>query len=84
MSPESQTWAQNKASAILAALVCSEDPLKPSIALLCKLGSIAVHVDEYLSDDGREIDWSVLQSLIDDPEVKQWTRDMGVYLPRKR
>lgn len=50
---------------------------RPSIALLCKLGSIAVHVDEAL-------DWTVTRMLLADPEVKQWIADMGALLPRKR
>jgi hypothetical protein len=57
---------------------------RPSIALLCKLGSIAVHVDEALSTEGHQLDWTVTRMLLADPEVKQWIADMGALLPRKR
>ena len=58
--------------------------IEPSLTLLCKLGSIAVHVDEALSDDSHSFDWTVIHELIDDPEVKQWVSDMGALLPKKR
>lgn len=60
------------------------DPLKPSRTLLCKLGSIVVHYDESVSAKGHFFDVEVLRSLLADPEVKQWIKDMGVYLPVKR
>lgn len=64
--------------------VVKRDPLKPSHSLLCKLGSIAVHAEEAISPKGHSLDVSVLRSLLADPEVKQWIKDMGVYLPVKR
>jgi hypothetical protein len=60
------------------------DPLDPSINLLCKLGSIAVHVEESLSKKGHALDVIAVKSLLDDAEVKQWIKDMGVYMPLKR
>jgi hypothetical protein len=57
---------------------------KPSLTLLCKLGSIAVQIDEALSDDNHQYDWTVIHMLLDDPEVKQWITDMGPLLPKKR
>jgi hypothetical protein len=56
----------------------------PPLTLLCKLGSLAVHVDEALSDDSHAYDWTVIHELIGDPEVKQWIADMGGFLPKKR
>jgi hypothetical protein len=56
----------------------------PPLTLLCKLGSLAVHVDEALSDDSHLYDWTVIHMLLDDPEVKQWIIDMGPLLPKKR
>lgn len=56
----------------------------PPLSLLCKLGSIAVHVDEALSDDGHQYDWTAIHMLLDDPEVKQWIVAMGPLLPKKR
>lgn len=62
------------------------DTLKPSPALLCKLGSIAVHVDEMLSADGHAFDRVALQALMDDPDVKEWlaAMDKMAMVPRKR
>ena len=62
----------------------TNDPLKPSLALLSKLGSIAVHVDEMLGADGHAFDRAALQTLLDDKEVKAWIKAMGVYMPAKR
>ena len=56
----------------------------PSLSLLCKLGSIAVHVDEALSAEGHPFDWAATRGLIEDPEVKQWIADMGAMLPQIR
>jgi hypothetical protein len=55
----------------------SSDPLKPGITLLVKLGSIAVHVEEILSPKGHEFDRYALQTLLDDPEVKEWIGQMN-------
>ncbi len=60
------------------------DPMKPNLALLVKLGSIAVHCDEMLSSDGHAFDRLALQSLLDDEDVKSWIALMGVFLPLKR
>lgn len=60
------------------------DPHKPSLSLLVKLGSIAVHADEMLSPTGHDFDRLALRSLLTDPEVVAWTEQMGEFLPRKR
>lgn len=60
------------------------DPLKPSVALLSKLGSIAVHTQEMLSMKGHGFDRVAILGLLDDPEVKEWVKAMGVYMPVKR
>ena len=61
-------------------------PLTPSVALLCKLGSIIVHIDEGFSKDGHLFDMVALQTLITDPEVRAWLTQMDsmAMLPRKR
>lgn len=59
------------------------DPVKPSLALLSKIGSIVVHADETLSSDGRRLDKDVVLRLINDPEVQEWIKRMGAYLPHK-
>jgi|HubBroStandDraft_2_1064218.scaffolds.fasta_scaffold294252_1 hypothetical protein len=52
--------------------------------LLIKLGSIAVHTEELLSPDGREADRLTILSLLSDPDVQAWIKEMGVLLPLKR
>jgi len=63
---------------------CGQMNIHPNLATLCKLGAIAVHVDELLSVDGRELDKQVLQLLLADPDVKAWIKAMGALLPVKR
>ena len=60
------------------------EALKPSMALLCKLGSIAVHAEELLSEKGHYLDRHALQTLLNDWQVKTWIKEMGVYMPVKR
>jgi len=62
------------------------DPFKPSPALLCKLGSVVVHVEEMRSPDGHAFDTIALDGLLKDPEVVQWLARMNAMamLPRKR
>lgn len=62
------------------------DPLKPGAALLCKLGSITVHVEEALQPRGHPVDWIAVKSVISDPEVVTWLAAMGSqgFLPVKR
>lgn len=52
------------------------DPLKPSMTLLCKLASVAVHADEMLSPNGHQFDHAALKSAMNDAEVVQWIKDM--------
>lgn len=61
-----------------------ESGLTPKLSLLVKLGSIAVHAEEMISPTGHHFDRAALQTLLDDAEVKQWIKDMGVYMPVKR
>ena len=60
--------------------------LTPSISLLSKLGSIAVHVEEIAGGGGHKFDADAIASLMKDPEVEQWMvgmRSMAL-LPVKR
>lgn len=59
---------------------------KASMQLLMKLGSIAVHAQEMLSDDGHAFDRVALKQLLDDVEVKDWIAEMTkmALLPVKR
>lgn len=60
--------------------------LKPPASLLCKLGSIAVHVEEMLSNDGHEFDKVAVEALLKDYEVVEWLGGMTdlAMLPLKR
>lgn len=55
-----------------------------TITLLAKLGSIAVHADEFFSAGGHDWDRVAILSLLQDPEVVEWISAMGVVLPAKR
>lgn len=62
------------------------DVFAPPVALLCKLGSIAVHVDEAAGKGGHEFDWVAIRSLLADREVQEWLAGMDAkgLLPKKR
>lgn len=62
------------------------NPLEPDVALLCKLGSIVVHVDEYLGPHGQAFDFDAIRGLLADPKIKEWLElmdDMAL-LPKQR
>lgn len=61
-------------------------PSLPSMRLLVKLGSIAVHADEMLGPKGHEVDKAALCSLLNDEEVQAWLKAMNqlALLPVKR
>ena len=54
----------------------ASDALKPGPALLCKLGSIIVHIREGSGSDGHHFDWVALGQLLADPEVQEWFEQM--------
>ncbi len=62
------------------------DPLTPSASLLSKLGSIVVHAEELLSSSGHHFDRDALLTVVADPEVKEWLRQMDAMamIPKKR
>jgi len=62
------------------------DPLKPTPGILCKLGSIAVHVAELLSADGHAFDRNALDVLMKNEDVLEWLVGMDRLglLPKKR
>jgi len=62
------------------------DPLKPDIQLLSKLGSIAVHLDEYSSKNGVAEDIQAAISIFNDRQVQEWIEGMNklTLLPIKR
>lgn len=60
--------------------------LQPSVGLLVKLGSIAVHADEFTSSDGHEFDLHTMKQLLTDPDVVAWigAGTKAAMLPLKR
>jgi hypothetical protein len=60
--------------------------MRPANSVLCKLGSIAIHAQEMLGPRGHEFDKAALESLLADPEVGAWLREMDAQalIPRKR
>ncbi len=60
-------------------------PMKPNQGLLMKLGSIIVHLEEYIETD-IHTDLKAAQSLISDAEVVTWLKEMTAkgLLPVKR
>ena len=52
-------------------------PLKPSPALLSKLGSIVIHAEEIVDPiKGHHFDLVALKSVLNDPEVVEWLSEM--------
>ena len=62
------------------------DPLNPSAALLCKLGSLIVHAEEFISEGGHPYDLQVFLDGLRDSEVVEWLNQMSkmAMLPVKR
>ena len=62
------------------------DPLKPSMAVLCKIGSALVHLDEARGVGGHVFDMQTFKTLMNDPEVREWLGGMGALalIPLKR
>jgi hypothetical protein len=66
--------------------------LKPPLTVLCKLGSLAVHVEEAreMAQAGNRhalvFDWGAIQSILNDAEVREWlaSMDRDGFLPLKR
>jgi len=62
------------------------DLAAPPLSLLVKLGSIAVHAEEFFSPKSHECDKVALEVLLRDKEVQQWIKKMtkAAILPLKR
>lgn len=58
----------------------------PTMSLLCKIGSILVHVEEATEPGGHPFDAYAIRSLMSDPEIVEWLAEMrdGAFLPVKR
>jgi hypothetical protein len=57
-----------------------------TVSLACKLGSILVHVDEFLGPKGHQFDRVALETLMQDPEVEAWLTEMddAALIPKRR
>lgn len=62
------------------------DPLNPSTALLVKIGSLIVHMEEAASPSGHSFDRQAAENLRQDPSVVEWFKGMTSLglLPVKR
>jgi len=62
------------------------NPLKPSVSVLSKLGSLAVHCEEMLSAKGHMFDRHAIAGILLDGELKEWLvqMDQRALLPVKR
>lgn len=62
------------------------DTFNPPVALLAKLASIVVHIDEGAGAGGHQYDWVALRSLLADPEVQAWIESMSAkgLAPKRR
>ena len=60
--------------------------LEPSISILSKLGSIAIHAEEMISPNVHEFDLIEMKKLLNDPEIQQWLKEMDemALIPKKR
>lgn len=56
--------------------VAVSDPLNPSPALLAKLGSVLIHIEEFMRPGGHDYDGIVLTQLLEDEEVLEWRSQM--------
>lgn len=52
------------------------DPLKPNAGLLCKLASLIVHANEFMSPGGHHVDKTALDGLRADADVQAWLKAM--------
>ena len=46
------------------------------ITLVAKLGSLVVHVQEYLSRNSNPVDRSAIETIINDPEINAWVKEL--------
>lgn len=60
--------------------------LRPEPNVLVKLGSLMVHADEMLGENGHELDAAAIRGLLADPELVAWREQMNelAFLPVMR
>ena len=52
------------------------DVRQPTVSLLCKLGSIVLHVEEGISPRGHTADLEAAKAMLGDPEIVAWMAAM--------
>jgi hypothetical protein len=62
------------------------DPFQIKASLAAMVGSILVHVEEGLSDDGHQFDWGAVKALLAQPDVRAWVDSLEkiALVPKKR
>lgn len=62
------------------------DPMRPSPSLLIKIGSAMIHAEELIETKMKHaaFDIPAFETVSKDPEVVEWKKAMGAFLPRKR
>lgn len=62
------------------------DPLNPSLALLAKLGSLVVHIEEYMSPTGHDFDRQAILTGLQDDDLQSWLDQMTMlqFVPVRR
>ena len=58
--------------------------LTDDVATQSKVGSCLVHLLEFLSPHGNQVDYNSARALWEDPEVQAWVKEMGPLLPVTR
>lgn len=54
------------------------------VTLVAKLGSIAVHAAEMISPHAHDLDRKALETLLTDPEVRTFCREIRPLVPEPR
>lgn len=60
--------------------------IQPSKEVLIKLGSLVVHIEEYLSEKSSEYDKITIQALLADQDLQDWVSKLDelALVPKKR
>jgi hypothetical protein len=60
--------------------------MKPDLDVLVALGSLAVHIEEFLAPGGHQFDKVAMEQCLNNPKVKAWLQGMDklAFLPKKR
>lgn len=76
-------WGRNKKTENVNQ---APDPLDASPSILCKLGSIAIHAEEFFSAGGHDFDQQAILSGLQDEQLREWFKQMNALalLPVKR